>query len=439
MQNLRINEQRLWDALMTMGEIGATAKGGCNRLAASDLDKQARDLFVAWCKACDCSVEIDKIGNIFARRAGQNNQLPAVGTGSHLDTQPTGGKFDGVFGVLAGVEVLRTLHENQIQTPTAMEFSVWTNEEGSRFQPAMQGSGTYVGRFDLATELNKTDINGIRLGDELERIGYLGEMELGSRHMGAFFEAHIEQGPILEDEQKAIGIVRLGQGIRWYNIEVIGRPSHSGTTPMHLRQDAMLAAAIIVKEINNLTQHYDNALGTVGYMNVWPNSRNTIPGKVSFSADLRNPDAKVLETMHKEFEAICHKVANEQGVEVICDHIWYFEPVQFSASDDVKAATEKLGYSHMDIYAGAGHDACYMADLVPTGMIFTPCLNGISHNEAEYSSPQECAAGANVLLHTMLAASERIAQQHGKEHLSSTTEKTKADKVSARTLNEALT
>ncbi|BDX04136.1 MAG: Zn-dependent hydrolase [Marinomonas sp.] len=414
MQDLRINEQRLWDTLMEMGDIGGTEKGGCNRLAGTDLDKQARDLFVSWCKACGCTIDVDKIGNIFARRAGTNNDLPAVGTGSHLDTQPTGGKFDGVFGVLSGVEVLRTLHENNIETPTAMEFSVWTNEEGSRFQPAMQGSGTYVGRFDLETELNKTDVNGIRLGDELERIGYLGEMELGSRHMGAFFEAHIEQGPILEDEEKAIGIVRLGQGIRWYNIEVVGRPSHSGTTPMHLRKDAMLVASAIVTEMNAIALRHENGLGTVGFMQVWPNSRNTIPGNVKFSADLRNPKPDVLLTMHEELVTFCKEIALNHGVEVNVDPFWYFAPVEFNASDDVKAATEKLGYSHMDIYAGAGHDACYMADLVPTGMIFTPCLNGISHNEAEYSSPEECAAGANVLLHAMLEASERIAKEHQK-------------------------
>jgi beta-ureidopropionase / N-carbamoyl-L-amino-acid hydrolase len=412
MQDLRINQQRLWDTLMEMGDIGGTEKGGCNRLAGTDLDKQARDLFVSWCEACGCTVEVDKIGNIFARRSGANNDLPAVGTGSHLDTQPTGGKFDGVFGVLSGVEVLRTLHENNIVTPTAMEFSVWTNEEGSRFQPAMQGSGTYVGRFELETELNKTDVNGVRLGDELKRIGYLGDMELGSRHMGAFFEAHIEQGPILEDEEKAIGIVRLGQGIRWYNIKVVGRPSHSGTTPMHLRKDAMLTASAIVSEMNAIANRHENGLGTVGFMQVWPNSRNTIPGNVTFSADLRNPKPDVLLTMHEELLAFCKEIALDHGVDVNVDPFWYFAPVEFNASDDVKAATEKLGYSHMDIYAGAGHDACYMADLVPTGMIFTPCLNGISHNEAEYSSPEECAAGANVLLHAMLEASERIAKEH---------------------------
>lgn len=412
MKDLRINEKRLWDTLMEMGEIGGTEKGGCNRLAGTDLDKQARDLFVSWCKTAGCEIAVDKIGNIFARRPGTNNDLPAVATGSHLDTQPTGGKFDGVFGVLSGVEVLRTLHDNNIETPTPMEFSVWTNEEGSRFQPAMQGSGTYVGRFDLETELNKTDVDGIKLGDELKRIGYLGDAALGSRHVGAFFETHIEQGPILEDEEKMIGVVRLGQGIRWYNIEVCGRPSHSGTTPMHLRKDAMVPASMIIQEIEAIAHRYENGLGTVGFMQVWPNSRNTIPGHITFSADLRNPIPEVLLTMHEELIAFCEKLAIERNLEIKVDPFWYFAPVEFNASDDVKSATEKLGYSHMDIYAGAGHDACYMADLVPTGMIFTPCLKGISHNEAEYSSPAECAAGANVLLHTMLEASKRIANEH---------------------------
>tara|TARA_B100000470_G_scaffold35939_4_gene25202 strand:+ start:8493 stop:9767 length:1275 start_codon:yes stop_codon:yes gene_type:complete len=413
MEKLRVNGQRLWDSLMEMGEIGGTEKGGCNRLAATDLDKQARDLFCDWCKATGCDIAIDKFGNIFAKRPGLNNDLPAVATGSHLDTQPTGGKFDGVFGVLSGVEVLRTLHENNITTPTPIEVSVWTNEEGSRFQPAMQGSGVYVGRFDLQKELDKTDVNGLRLGDELARIGYLGEEELGSRNIGAFFEAHIEQGPILEDEEKAIGVVRLGQGIRWYNVEVQGRESHSGTTPMHLRKDAMVAAGKIVTEIEALANRYENGLGTVGFMQVYPNSRNTIPGNIKFSADLRNPNPEVLATMHEEFVAFCEGVAKDRDLDISVDNFWYFAPVEFNASDDVKAATEKLGYSHMDIYAGAGHDACYMADLVPSGMIFTPCENGISHNEIEYSSPEQCEAGANVLLHTMLTASYRIAEAAG--------------------------
>lgn len=277
MQNLRVNGDRLWQSLMEMAQFGLTEKGGCARLAATELDGKARDLFVDWCKACGCTVSVDKMGNIFARREGKNNSLPAVATGSHLDTQPTGGKFDGVFGVLAGVEVLRTLHDNNIVTETPMEFTVWTNEEGSRFQPAMQGSGVYVGRFDLETELNKTDVDGIRLKDELEKIGYLGKEEPGSRNIGAFFETHIEQGPILEDQGKTIGIVRLGQGIRWYNVTIKGRESHSGTTPMYLRNDAMVASAKIITEVEEIAHRYENGLGTVGFMQVFPNSRNVIP------------------------------------------------------------------------------------------------------------------------------------------------------------------
>ena len=410
MQNLRINKDRLWQSLMEMGKIGGTEKGGCNRLAATDLDGQARDLFVSWCKEAGCSISVDQMGNIFARRPGKNNDLPAVGTGSHLDTQPTGGKFDGVFGVLAGVEVLRTLHENNIETETAMEFSVWTNEEGSRFQPAMQGSGVYVGRFDLETELNKTDVDGIRLKDELEKIGYLGPDKPGSRHMGAFFEVHIEQGPILEDEDKMIGVVRLGQGIRWYNVTIKGQESHSGTTPMHLRKDCIVAASHIVTEVEKIAHRHENGLGTVGFMQVFPNSRNTIPGEITMSVDLRNPRPEILSQMNDQLSEFCAGLAAERKLEIEVDNFWYFAPVEFNASDDVKAATEKLGYSHMDIYAGAGHDACYMADIVPSGMIFTPCENGISHNEIENTTPEQCEAGTNVLLHTMIEASNRIAR-----------------------------
>ncbi len=409
MNTLRINKQRLWDSLMEMAQFGATEKGGCNRLAATALDGQARDLFVSWCKAAGCTISIDKMGNIFARRAGKNNDLPAVVTGSHLDTQPTGGKFDGVFGVLAGVEVLRTLHENNIETNAPFEFSVWTNEEGSRFAPAMQGSGVYVGRFDLETELNKTDIDGLVLRDELKKIGYLGDEEPGSRNIGAFFETHIEQGPILEDEDTEIGVVRLGQGIRWYNIACTGRESHAGTTPMHLRYDAMATAALIVAEVENIAhRNPPNGLGTVGFMEVYPNSRNTIPGTVKFSADLRNPDPDILKSMDDQLQSFCQQLAEKRNLDIEVDHFWYFAPVKFSASENVKIAAKKLGYSHMDIYAGAGHDACYMADIVPSGMVFTPCKDGISHNEIESTTEEQCEAGCNVLMHAMLEASENM-------------------------------
>lgn len=403
MPELQINGKRLWDSLMEMAKIGATEKGGCNRLALTELDKQARDLFCEWCENLGCSISVDKIGNIFARREGADSSLGAVCTGSHLDTQPTGGKFDGVFGVLSGVEILRTLHENGIVTRAPIEVAVWTNEEGSRFQPAMQGSGVYVGRFDLETEWEKTDLDGKRLKDELEKIGYLGDEEIGSRHIQAFFEAHIEQGPILEDEDKEIGVVRLGQGIRWYNVTVIGRESHAGSTPMHLRADAMAAASNIVAEVEKLAlRHKPNGLGTSGFMQVYPNSRNTIPGSVTFSVDLRNPNPEVLAEMDRELRGFCEQLADSRDLQVDVDNFWYFAPVEFSASENVRIAAEKLGYSHMDIFAGAGHDACYMADIVPSGMVFTPCKDGISHNEIEFTTPEQCEAGCNVLMHAML-------------------------------------
>lgn len=403
MSELRINGGRLWDSLMEMAKIGATEKGGCNRLALTELDRQARDLFCHWCESLGCSISIDRIGNIFARREGADNSLGAVCTGSHLDTQPTGGKFDGVFGVLSGVEILRTLHEQNIVTRTPVEVAVWTNEEGSRFQPAMQGSGVYVGRFDLEKEWEKTDLDGKRLKDELEKIGYLGKEEIGSRHIQAFFEAHIEQGPILEDEGREIGVVRLGQGIRWYNVRVTGRESHAGSTPMRLRADALAAASNIVAEVERLAlRHKPDGLGTTGFMQVYPNSRNTIPGSVTFSVDLRNPDAEVLADMDRELQDYCKQLADSRGLGIEVDHFWYFAPVEFNASENVKIAAEKLGYSHMDIFAGAGHDACYMADIVPSGMVFTPCKDGISHNEIEFTTPEQCEAGCNVLMHAML-------------------------------------
>ncbi len=403
MSELKINGTRLWDNLMEMAKIGATEKGGCNRLALTELDRQARDLFCLWCESVGCSISVDKFGNIFARREGADSSLGAVCTGSHLDTQPTGGKFDGVFGVLSGVEILRTLHENNIVTRAPIEVSVWTNEEGSRFQPAMQGSGVYVGRFDLEKEWEKTDVDGKRLKDELEKIGYLGSEEVGSRHMQAFFEAHIEQGPILEEEGKEIGVVRLGQGIRWYNVTVTGRESHAGSTPMHLRADALAAASNIVAEVEKLAlRHKPNGLGTTGFMQVYPNSRNTIPGSVTFSVDLRNPNPDVLAEMDRELQEYCRQLADSRVLEIEVDHFWYFTPVEFSASENVKIAAEKLGYSHMDIFAGAGHDACYMADIVPSGMVFTPCKDGISHNEIEFTTLEQCEAGCNVLMHAML-------------------------------------
>lgn len=405
MKNLTINGDRLWQSLLEMAKIGATAKGGCCRLTLTDLDKQARDLFVQWAKAADCTVTVDQVGNIFARRAGSNNDLPPIMAGSHLDTQPTGGKFDGVFGVLAGLEVLRTLQEHKIETNAPIEVSVWTNEEGSRFAPAMMGSGVVAGRFTLQEILAKTDIDGKLFGEELKRIGYAGELPARQRPIGAFFEAHIEQGPYLEAEAKTIGVVNKGQGQRWYDVTITGRESHAGTTPMPLRHDALATAARLISQVEQIANNNQpHACGTVGFMQVYPNSRNTIPGQVKLSVDLRHPDDAILSKMDGELKDFCARLPASSSVELELEPIWYYAPVIFSDQcvNAVREGAQAHGYSHMDIFAGAGHDACYIADFAPAGMIFIPCENGISHNEIENATPADIIAGCNVLLSAML-------------------------------------
>lgn len=404
-QNQKINSDRLWASLMEMAKIGATEKGGCARLALTDLDKEGRDLFIKWCEEAGCTVSVDQIGNIFARRPGRNNDLPPVGTGSHLDTQPTGGKFDGVFGVLAGLEVLRSLNDYNIETEAPIEVSVWTNEEGSRFPPAMMGSGVVSGRFDLQEILDTRDIDGVRLGDELERIGYAGDIKAGGRAYTAFIETHIEQGPYLENEDKMIGIVVKGQGQRWYTCEITGRESHAGTTPMHLRKDALLASSKIIQAVNEIATSYPpHACGTVGFVQNYPNSRNTIPGSVVFGIDLRHPEDETLTAMDTDLRKFLDDLAVDSGVDIKLDNFWYYAPILFDNDciDAVRKGADDHGYSSMEIFAGAGHDACYVNDFAPAGMIFTPCLDGISHNESESTTPEECEAGCNVLLNAMV-------------------------------------
>ncbi len=405
MKSVTINGERLWQSLMDMAKIGATEKGGCCRLALTELDKEARDLFVQWCEAAGCSITVDQMGNIFARRPGHNNDLPPIMTGSHLDTQPTGGRFDGVFGVLAGVEILRTLQDHKIETTAPIEVSVWTNEEGSRFAPAMMGSGVVAGRFTLEEILAKTDIDGKVLGDELRRIGYAGDVPAEARPIGAFFEAHIEQGPYLEAEGKTIGVVNKGQGQRWYDVTISGRESHAGTTPMPLRSDALTAAAKLVSEVERIANaNQPHACGTVGFMQIHPNSRNTIPGRVTMSVDLRHPEDPILSKMDGELKRFCEQLSGADGVELKLDPIWYYAPVIFS-DECIKAVREGAlahGYSHMDIFAGAGHDACYIADIAPASMIFIPCEDGISHNEIENAERTDLVAGCNVLLSAMI-------------------------------------
>ncbi len=403
---LRVNGERLWDSIMAMAQIGPGQHGGSSRLALTDADREGRDLFVAWCREIGCSIRIDDMGNIFARREGRDPARAPVAAGSHLDTQPHGGRFDGIYGVLAALEVLRTLYDHQFQTEPPLEAVVWTNEEGSRFAPAMIASGVYAGLFDKEYAWARTDSDGKTLGEELRRIGYLGDVPCGEHPLGALIEAHIEQGPILEAEQNQIGVVIGGQGQRWYDVVLCGQDSHAGSTPMIGRRDALVAAADLIGRVQALAHDLaPHAVSTVGEMSVLPNSRNTIPGEVRFSVDLRNPDAGVLADMDARFRADTRTVAEHHGVEWQIDEIWDKPPVQFDSAciAAVESAASMLGYRHQQIVSGAGHDACQVCEVVPTSMIFVPCAGGLSHNEAESAEPADLEAGGNVLLQSMLA------------------------------------
>jgi len=406
MQNLGIDGERLWRSLMEMAKIGATEKGGVCRLALSDLDKAGRELFIRWCEEAGCTVSVDRMGNIFARRPGRNPALAPVLAGSHLDTQPTGGRFDGVYGVLAGLEVIRTLNDLDYETEAPIEVVCWTNEEGSRFSPPMVGSGVFAGVFDLGYGLERPDnVTGVKLGAELERIGFAGPAPVGGREVAAYFEAHIEQGPILEDQQKPVGIVTGAQGQRWYEITVTGQEAHAGPTPMRKRRDAVVGSARMIDAVNRIgLAHAPHACATVGFVQVSPNSRNTIPGRVFFTVDFRHPEDAVLTRMDRELRAACAEIAGAIGLEAEAKEFWYFPPTPFDKScvASVRKATETLGYPHMDIISGAGHDAVYMARVAPTAMIFVPCVGGISHNEIEDAKPEDLAMGCAVLLNAVL-------------------------------------
>ena len=411
MAEARINGERLWASLMEMARIGATPKGGVCRLALTDLDRDGRDLFVRWCREAGCTVKIDRMGNIFARRPGRNNALAPVGTGSHLDSQPTGGRFDGVYGVLAGLEVLRTLNDLGIETERPVEASVWTNEEGSRFAPAMVASGVYAGVFTLDYGLSRADIDGKTMGEELERIGYAGTESVGGRAVHAFFETHIEQGPILEAEGQTIGVVTDAQGQRWYELVLTGQDSHAGPTPMAVRRDALLGAAKVIQLVNEIgLAHAPLAVSTVGMLNVHPNSRNVIPGKVFLTVDFRCPDNDELTKMDAELMEGVAKIAATGRLEHDLQQIFQYDCVHFDEScvAMVRDGAKRLGYVTRDIVSGAGHDACYMSKVTPTAMIFVPCIGGISHNEIEDAKPEWIEAGGNVLLQAMLAKANEL-------------------------------
>ena len=401
---LRIDGARLWQSLMELAHIGATAKGGVCRIALTDLDRQGRDLFVQWAKEAGCSIRFDAIGNIFARRAGQDESLPPVMTGSHIDTQPTGGKFDGNYGVLAGLEVLRTLNAAGVRTRAPIEVAVWTNEEGSRFVPVMMGSGVFAGAFTLEHALAQRDAQGVSVGEALTAIGYAGQAGPAPA-VGAYFEAHIEQGPVLENHGRVIGVVTAALGQRWYDVTVQGMEAHAGPTPMELRRDALLAASELVMEVNRIAvERKPHARSTVGMMELFPNSRNVIPGEVFLTSEFRHPDDAVLNAMDAALREGVADIAARGRLEIELREISYYPPVPFEAGcvAAVRRAAQELGYSHRDIVSGAGHDACWVALVAPTAMIFTPCVDGISHNESETITPEWASAGANVLLRAAL-------------------------------------
>jgi len=404
-ETLLTNGNRLWQSLEELNKIGATAKGGVKRLTLTDLDRQARDLVIGWGKAEGLTITIDKIGNIFMHRAGTDPTRAPIMAGSHIDTQPSGGRFDGNFGVLAALEVVRTLNQHQVETAAPIEVAIWTNEEGSRFVPVMMGSGVFCGAFTLEHAYAAKDVDGKSVLEELTRIGYVGDETPGQHPIGAYFEAHIEQGPVLEDEGKIIGVVPAVLGLSWYDCTVTGLEAHAGSTPMPLRRDALQVATKIMQEVVAIAGRYQPyGRGTVGFVQNSPNSRNVIPGEVKFSIDIRNVNKELLDTMQGELSAFIEQTAQQSGLAIKLEQVSHFPPCPFHPDcvAAVRRATEKLGYPHMDVVSGAGHDAVYAARVAPAGMIFVPCKDGISHNEIEDAKPEHLEAGCNVLLHAML-------------------------------------
>ena len=408
--NLTINPQRLWDTLMETAKFGGTPKGGIKRLTVSDEDRRVRDWFKAECETLGCTVEVDEAGNMFATRPGKRQDIAPIAMGSHLDTQPTGGKFDGVLGVLGALEAMRTLIDMGYETNAPLMIVNWTNEEGSRFAPAMLCSGVYAGVFTTEYAYSREDRQGIKLGDELQRIGYKGKHKAGSIKFQAMFELHIEQGPILEAENKMIGVVTGVQGMRWYEVTVKGQESHTGATPMGLRKNALLGAARMIEAIHQVGMSHLPGVASVGLIENRPNSRNVVPGEVFFTIDLRHPDEKVLDKMEVAYRTALPKIAAELRLEFEEKCIWVSHAVEFAAPliECVREGAELAGYTMRDMASGAGHDAAYIARVAPTTMIFVPCLGGISHNESESTTLEECGAGAQVLLNAVLAYDRQL-------------------------------
>ncbi|MDP4065222.1 N-carbamoyl-L-amino-acid hydrolase [Rhodobacteraceae bacterium IMCC1933] len=404
-ENLKINSERLWDSLMEMAKIGPGVAGGNNRQTLTDEDNEGRQLFLDWCKAAGCTMGLDQMGNMFARREGTDPEALPVYVGSHLDTQPTGGKYDGVLGVLGGLEILRTMNDLDIKTKHPIVVVNWTNEEGTRFAPPMLSSGVFAGVHTQDWAYDRVDAEGKAFGDELQRIGWRGDEDVGARKMHAFFELHIEQGPILEAENTQIGIVTHGQGLSWTQVTITGKDAHTGSTPMPMRKNAGLAMARVLDKVEAIALSYaPHAVGAAGHIDVYPNSRNVIPGKVVFTIDFRSPDLTVINDMEARLRIEAQAICEEMGMNIEFEKVGGFDPVAFDATcvQAVRRAAERLGYSHMDLISGAGHDACWINKVAPTAMIMCPCVDGLSHNEAEDISQEWAAAGADVLLHAVL-------------------------------------
>jgi N-carbamoyl-L-amino-acid hydrolase len=410
-ENLRINPDRLWNSIHELAEIGPGVAGGNNRQTLTDDDAKGRTLFQRWCEGAGLTMGLDQMGTMFARREGTDPSLDPVYIGSHLDTQPTGGRYDGVLGVLSGLEVIRTLNDLGIRTRRPIVVVNWTNEEGARFAPAMLASGVFAGVHTLDYAYGRKDPEGKSFGDELKRIGWVGDEKVGARKMHAYFEYHIEQGPILEAEDKQIGVVTHGQGLWWLEFTLTGKEAHTGSTPMHMRVNAGLAMARILEMVQSVAMsEQPGAVGGVGQMRFSPNSRNVLPGTVVFTVDIRSPEQAKLDRMRAKIEAESAKIADALQVKCSVEAVGHFDPVTFDPTlvGRVRNAAEKLGYSHMNIISGAGHDACWMQRVGPSVMIMCPCVDGLSHNEAEDISKDWAAAGADVLFHAVAETAEIV-------------------------------
>ena len=403
--NMRINGDRLWDSLEQMAQIGPGIAGGNNRQALTDADAEGRRLFQGWCEDAGMTMRVDQMGNMFFRHEGSEPDLDPVYIGSHLDTQPTGGRYDGVLGVLAGLEVIRAIRDMGLRTRRPIVVTNWTNEEGTRFAPAMLASGVFAGVIDQDFAYARKDAKGASFGDELARTGWRGDEVPGDRRIHAMFEYHIEQGPILEAEGQQIGVVTHGQGLRWIECTVTGKGQHTGSTPMRMRRNAGRGLAQLTELAHEIAmRHQPDAVGAIGHIDIFPNSRNIIVEKAVFTVDFRSHLLPVLLAMTEEFMARAPAICADLGCEFESQIVGQFDPPAFDPAlvKTVRAAAERLGYRHMDIVSGAGHDACWINKVAPTVMIMCPCVDGLSHNEAEEISPEWAAAGADVLLNAVL-------------------------------------